>query len=72
MMEMRIKYPKYEEEINNDPFILLGYGINAYFDIMISLAYMCVCITIFMLPVFILYASNNEHGLKPYPRYALN
>jgi len=51
-MEMKIKLPKGESEISKDPFLLLGYGINAYFDIMVSLAIMFICITLIMTPVF--------------------
>jgi hypothetical protein len=59
LKQMKIKLPKGESEINKEPFILLGYGINAYFDIMISLCTMFVCITFFMLPVYHGYAHNN-------------
>ena len=71
-MEMRIKVPKGESEIAKDPFLLLGYGINAYFDIMVSLSMMCICITLFMLPIFYVYSQNNEHGLRMYDKYAIN
>jgi hypothetical protein len=71
-MEMKIKLPKGEAEIAKDPFLLLGYGINAYFDIMISLAIMCICITLFMLPIFITFSGNSEQGLRLYERYSIN
>jgi hypothetical protein len=72
LKEMKIKLPKGEAEIIKDPFLLLGYGINAYFDIMMSLAMMCACITLMMAPVFKLYSSNDVHGLKSYDKYGIN
>lgn len=55
---------KAEHQLMQDPFLLLGYGINAYFNIMISLAYMCLCITIFMAPVIFIYMNNEWGQLK--------
>jgi hypothetical protein len=31
LMEMKIKLPKGEAQMQNDPFLILGYGVNAYF-----------------------------------------
>ena len=30
MSELGLKIPKGEKEIQNDPYLLLGFGINAY------------------------------------------
>lgn len=35
LLQMKIKLSKGEAEINKEPFLLLGYGVNAYFDIML-------------------------------------
>ena len=32
--EMEIKMPKSESQIIEEPFLLLGYGVNAFFEIM--------------------------------------
>ena len=33
MQELNFKMPKSEEEISQDPFLILGYAVNAFFDI---------------------------------------
>jgi hypothetical protein len=43
--ELGFKAPKSEREIENEPFLLLGYGINSYFDILLSLC--CLFIILF-------------------------
>ena len=35
--EMQIRMPKSETQLNNEPFLRLGYGVNSYFDIMLSI-----------------------------------
>ena len=61
--EMKIKMPKSENTLMDDPFLILGYGVNAYFDIMISLALMCFIVTLFMTPIMMLYSGNSIKGL---------
>lgn len=39
--------------------MVLGYGVNAYFDMLSSLSYMFVMITIFCLPIYYMYASHG-------------
>ena len=34
LANMEIKLPKTEEALDKDPFLLLGYGVNSYFDIL--------------------------------------
>lgn len=64
--ELGIKIPESEEQLVQDPFLMLGYGVNAYFDIMFSLVIMYTCITIFCLPIFHAYASNGSEGMSHY------
>jgi hypothetical protein len=71
LKEMNIKLPKSETQLIEDPFLLLGYGLNAYFDIMVALSYMCLCITLFLSPVFYGYAHNPTKGLKEEGKYPL-
>lgn len=59
MKEMRIKVPKADKSLIEDPFIILGYGVNSYFDTMWSLGLMCMAITVFMIPVFYIYRANE-------------
>lgn len=62
--EMNIKMPKSESQIIDDPFLILGYGVNAYFDIMLSLVYLCLTITLFCVPMYYYYTSNDQQALK--------
>lgn len=64
--ELGIKIPESEEQLAQDPFLMLGYGVNAYFDIMFSLVIMYACITVFCLPVFHAYAANGSEGMRHY------
>mmetsp|Transcript_5223 Transcript_5223/g.8087 ORF Transcript_5223/g.8087 Transcript_5223/m.8087 type:complete len:188 (-) Transcript_5223:2954-3517(-) len=61
--EMNIKMPKSENQLIEDPFLILGYGVNAYFDIMLALSYMFLTIAIFCIPVYYAFAYNESHGL---------
>ena len=53
------KKPKNQEQIKNDPFLLLGYGVNAYFSTMMHIAKMFAVISIFMIPVLYIYSKNE-------------
>lgn len=55
--ELGMKMPKSEEEIQDDPYLVLGYGVNAFFDILWSLCVMFGCITIFCIPIFYIYKN---------------
>lgn len=59
LKEMRIKFSKSEEIAINEPYLFLGYGINAYFDLMLSLIYMFIAITIFSLPMYYAFSKNK-------------
>ena len=54
--ELEIKMPKSDSQVDSEPFMLLGYGINAFFDIMMSLMFMFICITLFLIPVYYVYS----------------
>ena len=67
--------PKSENQLIEDPFLVLGYGINAYFDIMFQLALMFLTITAFFIPVYIAYNGNKQQALassSPNPFVQLN
>ena len=59
--ELGLKIPKSDEEILNDPYLILGYGINAYHDILNSLAQMFIWISIFTIPILIIYSSGRHY-----------
>lgn len=63
MSEMHMKVPKSEDELIENPFLILGYGINAYFDMMRELCNMFMTITVFFLPVFMWYKGNKANAL---------
>jgi hypothetical protein len=56
---LHLKTPKGEEAIEEDPFLILGYGINSYFDILLNLFWMFTFITIFCIPIYIIFAQNR-------------
>lgn len=57
---MQIRMPKSETQLNNEPFLRLGYGVNSYFDIMLSIFYMFTFISLVCLPVFYIYGNNDS------------
>ena len=63
MADMGLKMSKAEDELIENPFLILGFGINAYFDMMLQLCEMFVIITIFFIPVYAWYANVEEHAL---------
>jgi hypothetical protein len=69
---MTLKIPSSETVLQEDPFLILGYGANAYFEIIESLFNMALFITIVMIPVMIVYSNNKINGLKFLPHYSLN
>ena len=68
--------PKSDSQIVEEPFLLLGYGVNAFFEIQYSLAFMCLAITAFLLPAYIIYSQSVQAGaleLESIPwKYGLN
>ena len=48
-----MEMPANDAEVNEDPFILLGYGINSFFDLMSQLFWFAVFVTIFMMPLML-------------------
>ena len=56
--------PENEEEVAEDPFLLLGYGVNSYFDIKNWLMRFFLMLTIFALPLYIFYAGNDQQGMS--------
>ena len=61
LQEMGLEAPESDKQIAEDPFLILGYGINAFFDIISSLSVMFIWITIFFLPLFYIYSSHTTY-----------
>jgi hypothetical protein len=62
--EMQIRMPKSETQLMNEPFLRLGYGVNSYFDIMLSIFYMFTFISVVCIPMFYCYSTNEAHGMS--------
>ena len=58
--ELGIKMPKSEKQIKEDPYLIIGYGINAFFDILLSLCTMFCMISIAAIPIFFIYSSMGQ------------
>jgi hypothetical protein len=71
MADLNIKIPATDQVLQEEPFLIFGYGVNAFFDLMISLSYMCIAITIFLLPLFYGYSQNGTLGMKGEKLYAI-
>lgn len=68
--DMDMHMPENDEEVQKDPFLLLGYGINSFFEMMMQLFWLAVFITIFFTPLMIEFSQWN--GLAKEPRYIFN
>lgn len=68
---MGIEMPQNDKEVVEDPFMLLGYGINSFFDLMYSLFWFAIFVTIFMMPLMYQF-SKNYSGLIKENRYIFN
>lgn len=64
-----IKNERAQEE---NPFLRLGYGVNSYFSTMMHLVKMFSMITIFLIPIFMVYKNNETRFLEGQPQYVLN
>ena len=67
-----IKIPKSEVQLLADPFLMLGYGINAYFDILRSLFMGMALISIFISPLLYGFSHNSVLGLQNHSKYFFN
>lgn len=56
---MAIKVPKTEVAVQEDPYVVLGYGMNAFFDVLMSMHYMFLCITVFAIPIYYVYSQGG-------------
>ena len=62
--------PKSDLRIEEDPYLQLGYGMNAYFQIVLQLMCMVFCIMCVTVPMMLMYASYD--GLVQQPGYSFN
>jgi len=67
LKELGLKLPKTEKKVNKNPFLLLGYGVNSYFDVIEQMSKMFVFISIFFIPVMAIYHDNHQQQLANQP-----
>jgi hypothetical protein len=58
MADMSLHMSKSEDELIENPFLILGFGINAYFDMMMQLCELFLVITVFFIPIYWWFANN--------------
>ena len=62
-----IKVPKSDQRVDKDPYLLLGYGMNSYFTVMIQLMWLCILICVAAIPLMGIYATGeNLSGLAAF------
>ena len=68
MAELGLKIPDSEQNLGHNPYILCGFGVNSYFDILNYMSIMMICVTIFTIPLFHIYSSERAFAHeKSYP-----
>ena len=68
--KMEIATSKVDLAIEEDPFLLLGYGMNAYFEVVRQLLIMTAWLLIIIVPLMLMFASYDD--LKLLPGYSFN
>ena len=63
LAELGHPLPDKEYGAEPEPLLILGYGVNAFFDIQWALMMMFVVMSIFSLPLFFAYSANGTNGL---------
>ena len=58
--EMGLKIPKSDKKVDKNLFLLLGYGVNSYFEVLKEMMNMFAFISIALIPVFMIYNSNHQ------------
>lgn len=58
-MKLDLKVPKSDLRIEEDPFLLLGYGMNSYFQVMVELIWMCLVICLVAFPLMGIFAKYD-------------
>lgn len=62
LKKMEIKVPKSDIQLEKDPFLQLGFGMNAYFDTLWYLMIMMMLVCVFSFPTMYIYKSYD--GIK--------
>lgn len=59
--ELNLPSPCSSLKIGDDPYLAAGYGVNSFFDILKSLAMMFFFMSLFAIPVYIIYSSGSHY-----------
>ena len=68
--KLEITVPKSDQRIEDDPFLLLGYGMNSYFEVMVQLMIMVGLISLVTIPLMMTLSSFG--ALEQFPGYNFN
>lgn len=68
--KLAMSIPKNDLLLEEDPFLLLGYGMNSYFQIVVQLMIAVAMITFVTLPLLFMNASYDD--LAQLPNYSFN
>ena len=67
---MALHVSKSDIAIEEDPYLLLGYGMTSYFDVMLSLMAMMIFISKFAIGLMVLFSTydalNSQSGFHKY------
>lgn len=70
--ELDLEIPKSDRDIEKEPFLLFGYGVNAYFDLTLSLLQMFLVISVLCLPVLAIYSKGKDLSLPDHKSMGLS
>lgn len=62
LKKLKIQVPLTEYQIESDPYILLGFGVNSYFDLLQLFCIMMLIISAISLPIFYMYSTGNAYN----------
>ena len=55
-----MKFRRSEQQIEDNPFMLLGYGLNSYFAVVVQMMVMMGLVMLISLPLMMIYASYDD------------
>jgi hypothetical protein len=59
LQELELPVPENEDELKDDPYLSLGYGCNAYYDIVLASFKLFVFCSFACIPLFYIYSANE-------------
>ncbi len=68
--KLDLPQPKVAIRLFENPYLMLGYGLNSYFSIVVQLMIMMSIIMIVTVPLMLIYASYDD--LSTMPGYEFN